>query len=183
MSYRLKDATNITLGPAEILIGDSSTYIEYITPILTQDNYFAYSEKTNIVYTTSYNERSAVNSNNLIEDMVSDRVACTMEMSTVELSKNILFLLSSILPSTVENSIALNKVADIDFRVEINYNYIDKQKNLQFIFPKVRIRSGLNLVFSSDAEVVQYLYMYSLPTYTTPWENHNLGIMYMNGFE
>lgn len=183
MSYRLKDATNITLGPAEVLIADSATYINDISPVLTQDNYFAYSESTNIVYTTTYNERMAVDSNNLMEDMVSDRASCTMEMNTVELSRDVLLLLSSIMPSVSDTSIALNKVTDVDFRVEINYNYVDRQKQLQFVFPKVRIRSGLNLVLTGDAEVAQSLYMYSLPVYTSPWENHNLGIMYMNGFQ
>lgn len=182
MSFRLKNPNNITIGPAEVLIGESSSNIGNISPVLTQSDYFGYSEQTNIVYSTSYNERSSVSTNNLIEDMVSDRVSCTMEMNTVEISKDILSLLCSILPSTTANSIAFNKIADIDFRVEINYNYIDNSKSLQFVFPKVRIRSGLNLALTSDAEVVQSLYMYSLPVYASPWENNNLGIMYINGF-
>jgi len=182
MSFKLKDANNIAIGPAEILIGDSASNLEFINPVLNQDNYFGYAEVTNIVYSTQYNSRTYVNTNYDAEDYKADRTSCTIEMQTVELSKDILKLLIGIDPASNGNIIPIHKIADVDFRLEITYNYPNKTRKLQLVFPKIRIRSGLNLSLTGDAEVSQSLYMYALPVYTEPWENYNLGIVYLDGF-
>jgi hypothetical protein len=176
----LKDRNSIGIGPAEIRIGSYPDTVAQILPTLTTANYFGYSEVTNIVYNVDYITRRAVNSV-FMNEMISDVSSCAIEMQTVELSGDILNLLFGIFPST-NNYISLGRLPDIDIRLEILYTYPDSTKKLYFVFPKVRIKKGLNLSLTSDAEVVQSLNMVVLEETSSLWSGNELGIIYKEGF-
>lgn len=180
-NLRLKDKNSIAIGPAEVRIGPSATSISTLTPVLDSSRTFMYSEKTSVVYQNTYVDKKSVKYNYAI-DSKSDEVMCTIQFDTVELSKNALAIVFGNDPASITTEISLGNISSIDFRVEILYTYPDTTKTLNFVFPKVRIQKGLNIVLTGDAEVSLPLSMKVLPVNTSPWTASPFGKIYPGGF-
>ena len=181
----LNDVNSIGIGPAEIRIGDYSTYVSTLTPVLTTSDYFGYSEVTNVVYSVDSILDTAVDSY-FTTDLKSDKISCTIEMNTVEFSKDMIKLFLGLDPTAVttdDDVISLGGILDTDFRLEILYTYPDTSKHAYFVFPKVKIQKGLNLSFSADAELTPSLTFVVLEETSTAWDGNEYGIIYTEGFE
>jgi hypothetical protein len=176
--FGLKDRSSIAIGSAEIRIGEYESNVNQLLPVLTEANYFGYSEVVNVVYSVDTKTRNDVASL-YTSSAHSNRTICTIEMQTVELSKDIINLLFGIYPHNNGNRISLANIADIDFRLEILYTYPDKTRTATFVFPKVRINRGLNLSLTGDAEVVQSLNIIALEETSSLWDDYKLGYIEM----
>jgi hypothetical protein len=180
MSAGLKNSNSISIGPCELRIGDYTSNVLQVLPVLTASNNFGYSEVTNIVYSVDTKTRRNVDSF-LIGAAFSNTIACSIESQTVEFSKDIIQLLFGIMPDS-NAYINLGVVTDIDLRLELVYTYPDTTKGLSFVFPKVRINKGLNVSLTGDAEASPSLNFTVLEETSAAWAGKPYGIIYSTGF-
>lgn len=176
MSTRLVNRESISLGLAELYLGDSDSLITQTTRVLTSTNYFG--AKTDVSFSCSreYVKRYETDGNiQFLMDHLLTRVDISISIQFIEIyNKTISYALGG---NGIDTDLMAPLIDDpVKLRAELVFTYPNKTNQMILIFPRTQIVTpDFDLTFNSEDAMAAPLVIKALRTDNENWSTRPLG--------